>query len=665
MKRITAIVLVFILSIALAFPAGIRTFAATDVDLNLGSVVGVRGDVVTVSIDVSSQSNLKASNFKVLYDSEAVELVEATKGTIVKGQTIINTNKLGEIIFSSVSTTPLTDAGSILDLDFKIKDDAPYGERPLTVDIIEFSDGVEELNVNLTQGGITVEAPSLGRPTNLEIIEVMEVEDSHFAEITWNGVDGNTGYNIYLNGEKHNDEVITENVGYVTGLLPETEYRVNITTLHYGTESDMSEALIVPIIPQTYDVTFMDINDEYISTDVVLKNEGATPPAEPTREGYTFTGWDTDFSNVTSDLTVTAEYEQNSYQVEFVNWNSAVIDTQDVLHGENAVAPENPSKPGFAFIGWDKPLEGIIEDTIINAVFEETECLHTNVEIINAIVPTCTTGGYTGDTYCNDCEQIIEYGVPLGTIAHSYISTIVPPTPEAQGYTLHECSVCGENFKDTYTNYIEENEPQIFISSDKGLPGAQLKVKIELKNNPGITSMRFNVSFDETALTLTNVEDTNLLSGKLHKEEGGNSPYTLAWSNPTLTENIQTDGEIVILTFDILEEAEIGQYPITVTYDYDNSDIMDKDFNKVRFALSNGYINVSDAIIGDINADGSVNMVDQAFLGRHLANWDGYSSSDISMMAADVNADGFVNMVDQMVLGRHLANWDGYDSLPY
>ena len=34
----------------------------------------------------------------------------------------------------------------------------------------------------------------------------------------------------------------------------------------------------------------------------------AVAPTTPTRDGYDFAGWDTDFSNVTSNLTVTAQY---------------------------------------------------------------------------------------------------------------------------------------------------------------------------------------------------------------------------------------------------------------------------------------------------------------------------------------------------------------------
>ena len=58
-------------------------------------------------------------------------------------------------------------------------------------------------------------------------------------------------------------------------------------------------------------VRFEDWDGELIEAQSVEHGEAAVAPADPTRDGYTFIGWDTDFSNVTSDLTVTAEYSED------------------------------------------------------------------------------------------------------------------------------------------------------------------------------------------------------------------------------------------------------------------------------------------------------------------------------------------------------------------
>jgi hypothetical protein len=63
--------------------------------------------------------------------------------------------------------------------------------------------------------------------------------------------------------------------------------------------------------PESYTVQFVDYDGTVLKEETVESGQAATAPADPAREGYTFTGWDADFSEVTGDLTVTALYVQN------------------------------------------------------------------------------------------------------------------------------------------------------------------------------------------------------------------------------------------------------------------------------------------------------------------------------------------------------------------
>ena len=64
-------------------------------------------------------------------------------------------------------------------------------------------------------------------------------------------------------------------------------------------------------MPTAYTVTFKDWDGTTLKTETVEEGVNATAPSNPSREGYSFTGWDKDFSNITSDLIVTAQYTKN------------------------------------------------------------------------------------------------------------------------------------------------------------------------------------------------------------------------------------------------------------------------------------------------------------------------------------------------------------------
>ena len=78
-----------------------------------------------------------------------------------------------------------------------------------------------------------------------------------------------------------------------------------------GTMGATNMSVDVVYSANTYTVTFKDWNGTVLKTQQVQYGGAATAPANPTRTGYTFTGWDQAFTNVTANLVVTAQYVQN------------------------------------------------------------------------------------------------------------------------------------------------------------------------------------------------------------------------------------------------------------------------------------------------------------------------------------------------------------------
>lgn len=80
----------------------------------------------------------------------------------------------------------------------------------------------------------------------------------------------------------------------------------------------------------------------------------ATAPTNISRKGHTFIGWKGEYSNVTSDRTIVAQFKRNTYKITFCDKDGKTIKTESVLFEDNATAPEPPeAEKGYVFAGWD------------------------------------------------------------------------------------------------------------------------------------------------------------------------------------------------------------------------------------------------------------------------------------------------------------------------
>ena len=76
-----------------------------------------------------------------------------------------------------------------------------------------------------------------------------------------------------------------------------------------------------------------------------------------------------------------------------------------------------------------------------------SECDHTHTEIRNQQEATCTQTGYTGDTYCTDCDKLLSTGKELAALGHNYKATVTKqPTTTEEGIMTYTCSKCGHSY---------------------------------------------------------------------------------------------------------------------------------------------------------------------------------------------------------------------------
>jgi|GEM_PF-774326 cell wall/surface repeat protein len=121
----------------------------------------------------------------------------------------------------------------------------------------------------------------------------------------------------------------------------------------------------------TFTVTFKD-GDTVLSIQTVEYEAAATAPDTARLsppEGMHFAKWDKDFSKVTEDIEVSAVYERNVYTVTFKN-GETTITTRRVEHGSAATPPNVYDTATKKFVGWDKPFDNVTSDLIVNATWE-------------------------------------------------------------------------------------------------------------------------------------------------------------------------------------------------------------------------------------------------------------------------------------------------------
>ena len=116
-------------------------------------------------------------------------------------------------------------------------------------------------------------------------------------------------------------------------------------------------------------VKFYNGDGSLAKEEIVFYGKDAIAPVV-TKEGYNFVGWDKEFSNVTKDLEVYPIFEEKMITYKFVTDKGVVIDEYQLKFGKIPWYPADPTKDGYTFVGWDKEIDGVTEDIVVTALFE-------------------------------------------------------------------------------------------------------------------------------------------------------------------------------------------------------------------------------------------------------------------------------------------------------
>lgn len=157
-------------------------------------------------------------------------------------------------------------------------------------------------------------------------------------------------------------------------------------------------------------------------------------------------------------------------------------------------------------------------------------CDHLNTEIINTATADCNNDGYTGDIYCNDCEEIIEYGETVTSAGHNYIENIIKePTYSQDGLKNTVCDNCGDTT-------AEEVIPKLTIEDSESAENTDSDISIIYPEGA------FD---DEIEVEVTPVAEGDAFKLISHKQ--GNYKVTMFDINVTVDgEKVQPNGTVLV-----------------------------------------------------------------------------------------------------------------------
>lgn len=192
---------------------------------------------------------------------------------------------------------------------------------------------------------------------------------------------------------------------------------------------------------------------------------------------------------------------------------------------------------------------------------------------------------------------------------------------------------------------------ELSVSSDNGISGETVQVTVNLKNNPGLASLKFDVEYDGI-LALTDVALNSESFGLIETKKPYTNPQSITLLSPLA--DISAEGTLATLTFAVSEQASDG-YVANVNITYNADDVYNGQFEKIALSVVNGSVTVHRGIPGDIDGDSKVDTKDAILLFRYIAGW----NVNVDLAALDVNGDNKVDTKDAITLFRYIAGWEG------
>lgn len=204
-----------------------------------------------------------------------------------------------------------------------------------------------------------------------------------------------------------------------------------------------------------------------------------------------------------------------------------------------------------------------------------------------ADIPVYTVEFLDFDGQIIDVQQV-EYGK----------SATSPVSPEREDYQFIGWNMSFSNVTSNLSvvaQYKDDSTPLLVLDDITVKPGEKdVEVILSVKNNPGILGMTLTLTYDERVMKLNKAlngsSQDDVLA--LTKSKALNSGCRFIWDGESISSEEVKDGELLLLTFEILDDAVPGEYDISVSYD--EGDIIDNNLDELFVSVKSGKLIVND-----------------------------------------------------------------------
>lgn len=658
-------------------PASNTVSAKTLIDENaamfmVSQVTGRVGDEVMVNVDMKNNPGVQAVVLEVGYDADKLELTNVADlklmGNFTGSQTL-DANPYVLFWDDTTETANITTSGTMATLTFKIKEACAVGdELAITVNYDPenvFDKDLQAVTFDKVDGTITVVDHKWNAPTYTwsddyttctatrtcgdEGCEALVETETVTADVQrTEATDTENGEAVYT--ATFANKAFAKQTKTVTLYAIRAQFAAEKVTTCPGTTVDVditisdNPGIIDARLYVAYNadklelvgVKDAELLNGYMSSDKLTVNPyclswedsltGENNTANGTVATLTFKLKDSCAVGDTMqlDLTYDSVFDTDEQPVQF-----------RAVNGSVTVADHNWGTPTYT---WSKDYSSCTAEAKCACGEKLTEKATADVVTVDSSCSEAGSKTYTA-TFANAAFAKQTHVENLALAAHDYV---ISGSTEAG--LIYTCTECGG----TTTKTVNDSTPVFVVSDARGSVGEELQLTVSALNNPGIIAATLQLGYNAEELQFVKAE--NLSDLKSFSVSGN----TIKLGGTNETANEAADGALIRLTFKALKECQSGS---AVSLSYKPADVYNYAMQNVEFAIDNGVITAGTYMLGDVNNDGNVDLLDVTVLRRHLADWDGYA--DIVKLAADVNEDGNIDLLDATILRRYLAGWEG------